>query len=85
MKQFTYAITDPNGMHARPAGALCKMAATFASKVMIAKDGREADAKRIMGVMQLGIKNGQEVTISVEGEDEETAVVELEKFMKENL
>ena len=85
MKQFTYVITDPNGMHARPAGTLCKMAATFTSKITIGKDGKEADAKRIMGVMQLGIKNGQEVTISVEGDDEETAAVELEKFMKENL
>ncbi len=61
------------------------MAATFASKITIAKEGREADAKRIMGVMQLGIKNGQEVTISVDGEDEETAAAELEQFMKENL
>lgn len=85
MKQFTYTITDPNGMHARPAGTLCKMAGSFTSKIMIGKDGREADAKRIMGVMQLGIKNGQEVTISVEGEDEETAAAELEKFMQENL
>ena len=85
MKQFTYVITDPNGMHARPAGALCKMAGSFASKVTISKDGREADAKRIMGVMQLGIKNGQEVTILVEGDDEENAAAELEKFMQENL
>lgn len=85
MKQFTYVITDPNGMHARPAGSFCKMAQSYASKITIAKEGREADAKRIMGVMQLGIKNGQAVTVSVEGEDEEKAAVELEQFLKENL
>lgn len=85
MKEFTYIITDPNGMHARPAGALVKATGAFASKVTIEKGGKSADAKRIMGVMTLGIKNGEEVKVTIEGEDEEAAAAEIEAFMKANL
>lgn len=85
MKQFKYSITDPQGMHARPAGLLVKTAGAFTSNITIEKAGKAVDAKRIFGIMGLGIKSGEEVVITVEGEDEETAAVELEKFMKENL
>lgn len=85
MKEFTYTITDPEGIHARPAGALVKQAAGYSCSVKIAKDGREADAKRIMGVMSLGIKCGMEITVKCDGGDEDTAAKELETFFKENL
>ena len=41
MKEFNYTITDAQGIHARPAGLLVKMAAGYPCKVTIAKDGRE--------------------------------------------
>ena len=85
MKEFKYGVTDPEGLHARPAGILVKKAAEFQSKIMIDKAGKAADAKRILGVMGLGVKKGEEVTITAEGEDEETAIVALEAFFKENL
>ena len=40
MKEFTYTITDEQGIHARPAGLLVKEAAGFASAITIEKDGR---------------------------------------------
>lgn len=85
MKEFTYTIKDEQGIHARPAGELVKAAAAYPCKVTISKDGKEVDAKRIFGVMGLGVKTGEEVTIKVDGEDEETATAELEAFFKENL
>lgn len=85
MKEFKYVITDPEGIHARPAGILVKQAAGYQSTVKIAKGEKSADAKRIFGVMGLGVKTGEEVTITVEGADEDTAVAELETFFKENL
>ena len=57
----------------------------FQSVVTISKDGKSAEAKKLMAVMGLGVKKGQTVTVTVEGEDEDTAVVEIEKFFKENL
>ena len=85
MKEFKYVITDPEGIHARPAGILVKQAAGYQSSVTIAKGEKSADAKRIFGVMGLGVKTGEEVTITVDGADEDTAAAELETFFKENL
>ena len=51
----------------------------------IAKDGKEADCKRMFAVMGLGVKNGQEVVFTFDGEDEDAACEAVSKFMKENL
>ena len=85
MREFSYVITDPQGIHARPAGVLVKTAASFTCDIKITKGDKTVDAKRIMGVMSLGVKAGDEVTFTVEGTDEETIVVKLEEFMKQNL
>ena len=85
MKEFTYTITDPEGIHARPAGLFVMAAAGFPCSVTISKDGKEVDAKRIMGVMGLGVKQGMEVVIKCDGEQEDDAITALEAFMKENL
>jgi phosphocarrier protein len=85
MKEIKYVITDPEGIHARPAGLFVKAAAAHSCKITIEKDGREVDAKRIMGVMSLGVKQGQEITLRCDGEGEEGAITELEIFLKENL
>ena len=55
------------------------------SSVKITKGGKTVDAKKIFGLMGLGVKQGEEVTIDVEGEDEEAAAAALETFLKENL
>lgn len=85
MKTFNYTITDPEGIHARPAGLLTKAAKDFTSKITITKDGKAADAKKIFALMSLGCKQGNEITVEIEGEDEETAAVSIQKILKENL
>ena len=85
MKEFTYTIKDELGIHARPAGLLVKEAAAFPCAVTITKDGKEVDAKRIFGVMGLGVKCGQEITLKTDGEKEEEAMETLSKFLEENL
>ena len=85
MKSFNYVITDEVGIHARPAGILVKEAKKYASKITISKEGKSADATKLMALMSMGVKQGEEVTVSVEGDDEETAAAEIEKFFKENL
>ena len=78
MKEFTYTITDEQGIHARPAGLLV-------SAITIEKDGKKVDAKRILGVMGLGAKKGAEITLRAEGEDEDAAIEKLSAFLQENL
>lgn len=85
MKEYKYVIKDKEGIHARPAGLFVKAAAAYPCKVTIDKNGKEVDAKRIFGVMGLGVKCNEEITIRTEGEKEEEAIAELSKFLEENL
>ena len=85
MKEFTHVISDPLGLHARPAGMLVKAAAGFASTVTVTAPTGKADAKRLMAVMRLAAKQGMELTITVEGTDEEAAAASLQEFLKQNL
>ena len=85
MKQFTYTITDPIGIHARPAGLLAKFAKTLDSSVTIAKDGKSVAATKLMAVMGLSVKTGDTITVTVEGGDEEASAAAMEQFCKENM
>lgn len=85
MKTFGYTITDEVGIHARPAGLLVKEAGKFKSSVIVKANGKSADATRLMALMALGIKCGQQVEVSVDGDDEEEAFVSVKKFFERNL
>ncbi len=67
--------------------AFCKKAAEYQSGITVKnmENGKSVDAKRIMAVMSLGVKQGNKIELSIEGTDEDTAATELEAFLKENL
>lgn len=90
MKEFKYVITDPEGIHARPAGELVKAAKEFQSVITLTKDGKTGDCKtgdckRIFGIMGLAVKAGNEITLTFDGEDEEAAYAAVTEFVKANL
>lgn len=85
MKSFSYVITDEVGIHARPAGILVKEAKKYGAKITVAMGDKSADATKLMALMSMGVKQGDEVTVSVEGDDEESAAAEIEKFFRDNL
>ncbi len=85
MKEFKYVITDEMGIHARPAGLLVKAVKGYNCSVKMEKGGRTVDCKGIMGVMSLGAKKGDEVTLTFDGADEDVAYEAISKFMQENL
>ena len=86
MKQFTYTITDPVGIHARPAGLLVKAIKALDSTVTITKaDGKSAGGTKLMALMGLGIKQGDTIAITVDGGNEDANVASLEQFFKDNL
>lgn len=85
MKTFQYEITDPIGIHARPAGQLVKTAKAFQSKVMVEYNGKQTEATRLMSVMGMGIRHGSVVTVTVEEPDEEAAAQQLQAFFRETL
>ena len=86
MKSFDYVITDPVGIHARPAGILVKEIKKFAgSTVTITKGEKTVKAIQLMKLMGLGIKTGETVTIGAEGPDEDAAIEAIRAFFEENL
>ena len=85
MKEFHYVIKDQLGIHARPAGLLVKEAMKFQAAIVIKKDEKEADAKRIFSVMGLGVKCADRVTVSADGSDEAEAIAALGAFFDANL
>lgn len=84
MKEFTFIITDPQGIHARPAGLLVKEAKKFASDLQIVKGSQVGNLKKIFTIMALGAKQGEEIKIVADGADEEAAATAIEAFLKEN-
>ena len=86
MKTFDYTVKDELGIHARPAGLLVKQIAGIKSNVTIAVKAKDksADAKCLMAVMKMAVKQGDVVTVTIEGEDEDTAAPQIEQFFKEN-
>lgn len=85
MKKSEYTIKDAEGIHARPAGLLVKEAKKYNSKIVISKDGKSAEATRLMAVMSLGVKSGQMIEVEITGEDEDTAFEGMKTFFEENL
>ena len=76
-------IQMSNSMEATPIAHLVQVANQFNSKVYFEMDTKKVNAKSIMGMMSLVLTSGSTVTIDAEGEDEEKAVVELERFLTE--
>ena len=85
MKKLEYVVKDEVGIHARPAGLLVKEAKKYESKITISKDGKSAEATKLMAVMGLGVKCGQSVEVSVEGGDEDAAFEGIKAFFEANL
>ncbi len=86
MKQFSYVIKDPLGIHARPAGLLAKQAKSYAdTAVTITANGKTVNLGQLMKLMALGVKQGTEVTVTCDGANEEAACAGLLAFLEENL
>ena len=89
MKQFTYTISDPVGIHARPAGLLAKAAKGLDSTITItitkADGSKSAAATKLMALMGMGVKTGETVTVTIEGGNEEANAAAMEQFFQENL
>ena len=75
-------ITNPTGLHARPAAQFVQQAAKFKSKVVIEGNGKSADAKSILGVMSLGVTKNTDLKISATGEAEAACVQALVELVE---
>jgi phosphocarrier protein len=70
-------IVNQEGLHARPAARIVRLASTFLSDIELAKDGLDVNGKSIMGVMMLAAECGSSILIRANGPDAEQAVQAL--------
>lgn len=85
MKKFDYKIKDEVGIHARPAAELVKEAKKFSSKITLIKGDKSALATKLMAVMSLGVKCGETITVTVEGDDEDAAAEHIREYMESTM
>ena len=85
MKEIKHIIKDELGIHARPAGLLVKLCGSFTCEIKAGRPDKMVDAKRVIGVMTLGMKCGDELHLTFDGPDEERAAADVETFLIENL
>jgi len=70
-----------NGLQARIATEFVQKASSFQSEIILVKNGKPVVGKSIMGVMAITIRNGEEITLTVDGSDEQKAMEVLEGFL----
>ncbi|WP_312694282.1 HPr family phosphocarrier protein [Caproiciproducens sp.] len=83
MTQFQYIVQDPEGLHARPAGKLAKFAQECSSEIIISLNGKTANTKRLFAILGLGVKQGDKITVQVQGDKELSDCKRLEEFCKD--
>ncbi len=74
MPERTVQIVNRNGLHARPAAEIVKLAAKYRSDITVARDDLEVNGKSIMGVMMLAAECGATISLRAEGPDAEEAL-----------
>lgn len=82
MVERTVTVASSKGLHARPASLFSQAAAKSGLKVQVQKAGGKAvNAASILGIISLGIDHGDEITLTVEGENEQVVLDELAEFL----
>ncbi|MFU8792949.1 MAG: HPr family phosphocarrier protein [Acholeplasmataceae bacterium] len=81
MLKQSFLVISENGIHARPATRLVNLSMTFQSEIELCRKDTCINLKSIMGLMSLGIYQGETISISTEGEDEEKAIESLKDFI----
>ncbi len=82
MREKEIEIGLETGLEARPVALLVQVASQFESDIYIESGNKRVNAKSIMGMMSLGLDNGEKVKVTTNGDDENTAMEGIEKFLR---
>jgi phosphocarrier protein len=85
LKELIYTIKAPIGIHARPAGLFVRKLQEFSSTVRIFRGNEFCDGKKLLALMKMQIKAGEEISLQFEGDDEDAAVAVARTFLLEHL
>lgn len=81
MIRKTMTIQIANGLEARPVALLVQVASQYKSDIYVESEQKRVNAKSIMGMMTLGLNSGEDITVSANGEDEQEAIENIEKYL----
>ena len=81
MIKKTITVELESGLEARPIAMLVQLASQFASSIYLESENKKVNAKSIMGMMKMALKNGTKVTVLADGEDERAAVTGIESYL----
>ena len=70
-------VSNPKGLHARPATLLVRKAASFKSDIGIEFMGKKANIKSLIGILSLGVSSNNIVNVIANGDDEKLALEEI--------
>jgi phosphotransferase system HPr (HPr) family protein len=85
MKECEYTITDPNGIHARPAGQLVAKMQEFSSEITFSSGEKSAEGKKLFALMKMRVKQHDTLVVKAEGPDEDAAIEAAKVFLQANL
>jgi phosphocarrier protein HPr len=80
-----YTITSVQGIHARPATQLVKLAKEFSSVISIKKGNKTVKMNSLLNILSLSIKSGETVSLTMDGTDELSAAVAIDHFFTDTL
>lgn len=78
-------ISNPTGLHLRPAGIFCNAAVQFESKITFVHRNTTANAKSVLSVLAACIKKGDEIELVCEGKDEKDALEAMVRAVEDGL
>ena len=81
MIQKSMKVQLDNGLEARPVAVFVQVASQYESTIYVEEDDKKVNAKSIMGMMSLGLDNGETLTVVADGSDESAAVAHIERFL----
>ena len=84
MKKFTYVVSNPRGVHARPCALLAQCCTNFKSMVTVSTDEKTASARNVLELMALGAVKGDVLTFQIEGEDEEKTLEAIQEVLNKS-
>lgn len=82
MEKITLNLTNPEGLHARPAALFVQIANKYDSELELEAHGKTVNGKSIIGIMSLGVFQGEEVTLTATGSDEKELIAELKQLFE---
>ncbi len=75
--QVEITITNPSGLHARPAAEFVKRAKASPSSVMVTANGKTVNAKSMLGILKLGATRGTVISVEVDGADDSELIADF--------